>query len=160
MNQSGHLSIALSGLAFFARPQATSHCSQAPRFFVECVNFLIEPRHLGFRLISASQLFERFANREFSGVSHCKTSLLEARYISGRRLWTEVCTSVRRRSSRRLSDYYHPLIVILKLHTTLFQRITHFMQDNDRKRRHPPFLFGSEGLVEWLPRVSKFFQVG
>jgi hypothetical protein len=160
MTQSGHFSIALSG-RFFARPKAAPHCSQAPRLFVERVNFLIEPRHLGFRLISAAKLFERFANREFRGVSHRSPSRKSIQTTGpdaacGPKF--EVFASVRTRS--RLSSYHHPLIVVLKLHTTLLQRITHFMEDNDGERRHPPFLFWSEGLVERLPSVSKFFQVG
>src|SRR4029079_5668015 len=65
--------IALRGLGPFAWPKTASHTSQTLGFFVESVNFFIEPCHLGFWLIGA-QLFERFANREFSGVSHCKTS--------------------------------------------------------------------------------------
>ncbi|MGB8238745.1 MAG: DUF5681 domain-containing protein, partial [Pseudolabrys sp.] len=31
------------------------------RFFIESINFFVVPRHPGFRLISAAQLFERFA---------------------------------------------------------------------------------------------------
>jgi hypothetical protein len=73
--KSGHRSIALGGLGLFlARPKAMSHGSQALCFFIESINFLIEPRHLGFKLISATQLFERFANRKFSRISHSNTS--------------------------------------------------------------------------------------
>ena len=76
----GLFSIALRALGFLVRSEATSHSSQALCLFIERINFFIEPSRLGFRLFSAAQLFECFANREFSGVSHCKTSSCETAY--------------------------------------------------------------------------------
>jgi hypothetical protein len=92
------------------------------------------------------------------------TTPKQQRRVGGRRRTNEpqskFQTKKSRPSSRRLSGYHHPLLVVVKLHTSLLKRITHLMQDNDGKSGHPPFLFGSEGLVEGLPRVSKLFQVG
>jgi hypothetical protein len=57
--------------------------------------------------------------------------------------------------SKLLNDR-KPLAVILILHAVLLQRITHFMECNERKGRHPLFLFVAEGLIERLPRIGEF----
>jgi hypothetical protein len=63
MTQSGHVVLnaqsrtSLLGcheLGLFTRPKAAPHCSQALRLFIKIINFLIEPRHLGFSLIGAA----------------------------------------------------------------------------------------------------------
>ena len=43
-----------------------------------------------------------------------------------------------------------------KSDAALFQRIAHFMECNQRKGRHPLFLFVAEGLIEGLPRIREF----
>ena len=47
------------------------------------------------------------------------------------------------------------IVVIVRPHTSLFHRIFHLTNCNDRKKGHPPPLFGGEGLIEWFPRISK-----
>src|SRR5690348_8152043 len=42
-------------------------------------------------------------------------------------------------------------VVLRGLQAALFQPVSHFMNDEERKLAHPPLLFGSEGLVERLP---------
>jgi hypothetical protein len=51
-----------------------SHSSQALYLFIESIALLIEPRHLGFRFIVATQFFDCFANRKFGRIRHSKTS--------------------------------------------------------------------------------------
>jgi hypothetical protein len=79
--------------------------------------------------------------------------------VSGRRLRIEVQSFVRRRS--RLSNYHQPLVVVLRrLHTTLFEPIAHFMKRKNRECGHALSLFGGESLIERLPRFGEFPQVG
>jgi hypothetical protein len=55
----------------------------------------------------------------------------------------------------------HPAsVLVLGLRTTSFHDVTHVMKYKDRERPHALPLFGIEGLVEWLPRLGEFIQIG
>ncbi|MGY3121996.1 hypothetical protein ACVWXN_008293 [Bradyrhizobium sp. i1.4.4] len=55
----------------------------------------------------------------------------------------------------------HPAsVLVLGLRTTSFHDITHIVKDKDREGSHALPLFGTEGLVEWLPRLGEFIQIG
>jgi hypothetical protein len=52
------------------------------------------------------------------------------------------------------------LVVVLRLQTTLFHRISHLTNCKDRKEGHPPLLVRAQGLIKWLPRVREPLNVG
>jgi hypothetical protein len=51
-------------------------------------------------------------------------------------------------------------VLVLDLRATPFNDIAHILENEDRKRRHALPLFGTERLVEWLPRFGEFIQIG
>jgi hypothetical protein len=51
-------------------------------------------------------------------------------------------------------------VLVLDLRATPFHDIAHILENEDRKRRHALPLFGTERLVEWLPRFGEFIQIG
>jgi site-specific recombinase XerD len=51
-------------------------------------------------------------------------------------------------------------ILIVRLRTTPLYDITHIVEYKDREGSHALPLFGAKRLVEWLPRLGEFIQIG
>ena len=55
---------------------------------------------------------------------------------------------------------YFASVLVLGLRTAPFYGITHIVEYQDRDGRHALPLFGTKRLVEWLPRLGEFIQIG
>jgi hypothetical protein len=51
-------------------------------------------------------------------------------------------------------------VLVLRLRTTPFYGFTHIVEYKEREGRHVPPLFGTERLIEWLPRLGELIQIG
>jgi len=55
---------------------------------------------------------------------------------------------------------YFASVLVLRLRTTPFHDITQIVEYKDRKGPHALPLFGTKRLIEWLPRLGEFIQIG
>ena len=51
------------------------------------------------------------------------------------------------------------VVVLCRVHPTLFHAISQFTKRNQRQEAQPTLLVGHEGLIEWLPRSGELFEI-
>ena len=58
------------------------------------------------------------------------------------------------------SNYFASVLVVLRLFTATIYGITHLVEYKDPEGRHALPLFLAHRIVEWLPRLGEFIQIG